>query len=154
MNFSTGKPEKSGIYIVDRGMQGKPFRFYNAETDQWGRCAYEIAEAVDSKSSVGFFPWAGPVTHRPEVAIEKAANSTPKPKKRQAATVALAPSQPKPKVVKAKKVKYPDFTIVHRPDRNGFEGWYGGKAEAFRDTVEKVQSFFQKKYQKTGQLLK
>mgnify|MGYP006292290803 CR=1 FL=1 len=65
---------------------------------------------------------------------------------------------PKPKVAKVKKAKvakrkHPDFTIVARPDRGGFEGWYGGRAEAFRDTVEKVQSFFQKKYQQSGQVL-
>jgi hypothetical protein len=57
----------------------------------------------------------------------------------------------KPKTV---KVKHPDFTIVARPDRGGYEGWYGGKAEAFRDTVEKVHTFFQKKYQKPGKLVK
>lgn len=49
-----------------------------------------------------------------------------------------------------KRIKYEDFTIVFRADRNGYEGWYGGKAEAFRDTQEKVQTFFQKKYQRTG----
>jgi hypothetical protein len=58
-----------------------------------------------------------------------------------------------PSVAKKAKVKYPDFTIVARPDRGGYEGWYGGKAEAFRDTVEKVHSFFQKKYQQAGQVL-
>lgn len=58
------------------------------------------------------------------------------------------------KTAKKAKVKYPDFTIVARPDRGGYEGWYGGKAEAFRDTVEKVHTFFQKKYQKPGQVLK
>jgi hypothetical protein len=57
----------------------------------------------------------------------------------------------KPKTV---KVKHPDFAIVARPDRGGYEGWYGGKAEAFRDTVEKVHTFFQKKYQKPGKLVK
>lgn len=58
-----------------------------------------------------------------------------------------------PSVAKKTKVKYPDFTIVARPDRGGYEGWYGGKAEAFRDTVEKVHTFFQKKYQQAGQVL-
>lgn len=67
------------------------------------------------------------------------------------ASVAKPAKVAKPKKV---KVKYPDFTIVARPDRGGFEGWYGGKAEAFRDTVEKVHTFFQKKYQKPGQVLK
>ena len=50
-------------------------------------------------------------------------------------------------------VRYPDFTIVFRKDRNGFEGWFGGKAEAFRKTAEKVDAFFQKKYAKNGTLV-
>lgn len=49
--------------------------------------------------------------------------------------------------------RYPDLTIVFRKDRNGFEGWYGGKAEAFRKTAEKVDAFFQKKYGESGKLL-
>jgi hypothetical protein len=59
----------------------------------------------------------------------------------------------KPKAPKVVKVKYEDFTIIARPDRGGFEGWYGGRAEAFRETAEKVQSFFQKKYQRTGKVV-
>ena len=46
--------------------------------------------------------------------------------------------------------RYPDFTIVYREDRKGFEGWYGGKAEAFRKTVEKVDLFFVNKYGQAG----
>lgn len=53
----------------------------------------------------------------------------------------------KPKTV---KVKFEDFTIVARPDRGGFEGWYGGRAEAFRTTKEKVEAFFTKKYDRKG----
>ena len=56
----------------------------------------------------------------------------------------------KVKTPKATKVKYEDFTIVARPDRGGFEGWYGGKAEAFRTTKEKVEAFFTKKYDRKG----
>ena len=63
-------------------------------------------------------------------------------------TKAKKPSVAKPTT--PKRIKYEDFTIVFRADRNGYEGWYGGKAEAFRDTQEKVQTFFQKKYQRTG----
>lgn len=59
------------------------------------------------------------------------------------------PSVAKPKPTK--RIKYEDFTIIFRADRNGYEGWYGGKAEAFRETAEKVQTFFQKKYQRTGE---
>lgn len=47
-------------------------------------------------------------------------------------------------------VRFPDFTIVHRKDRNGYEGWYGGKAEAFRKTAAKVEAFFMKKYGQPG----
>ena len=56
-------------------------------------------------------------------------------------------------MAKKAAVRYPDFTIVFRTDRNGYEGWYGGKAEAFRKTKEKVDGFFQKKYGQPGQVL-
>ena len=51
------------------------------------------------------------------------------------------------------KIKYPDYSIVFRADRNGYEGWFGGKAEAFRPTVEKVQAFFMKKYGTNGSVI-
>lgn len=62
-------------------------------------------------------------------------------------------SLPVAKSTKSAKIKHPDFTIVFRADRNGYEGWYGGKAEAFRDNIEKVHSFFQKKYGQPGKLI-
>jgi hypothetical protein len=69
------------------------------------------------------------------------------------APVAPAPAPAAPaapaaatKAPRVAKTKYADGTIVARPDRGGFEGWYAGKAEAFRPTVEKVASFFAKKY--------
>ena len=52
------------------------------------------------------------------------------------------------------QVRYPDFTIVYRADRKGYEGWYGGKAEAFRKNIDKVQKFFNKKYGQTGTYVK
>ena len=48
------------------------------------------------------------------------------------------------------QVRHPDFTIVFRKDRNGYEGWFGGKAEAFRKTAAKVEAFFMKKYGQPG----
>jgi hypothetical protein len=57
------------------------------------------------------------------------------------------------KKVSVSKIKYPDYSIVFRSDRNGFEGWFGGKAEAFRPTVEKVQAFFMKKYGTNGSVI-
>jgi hypothetical protein len=81
----------------------------------------------------------------------------PAPVTAKAPTVkAKQPSVVKPKAPKAPKkakLKFEDFTIVPRPDRGGYEGWYGGKAEAFRETAEKVHTFFQKKYQRAGNLL-
>lgn len=62
-------------------------------------------------------------------------------------SVAKVTKPAKPKTV---KVKFEDFTIVARPDRGGFEGWYGGRAEAFRATKEKVEAFFTKKYDRKG----
>ena len=72
--------------------------------------------------------------------VASVAKPTPKTKK---PSVAKVTKPAKPKVT---KVKFEDFTIVARPDRGGFEGWYGGRAEAFRATVQKVESFFFKKY--------
>jgi hypothetical protein len=51
-------------------------------------------------------------------------------------------------------VRHPDFTIVKRQDRNGYEGWHSGKAEAFRKNIDKVQAFFKKKYGQTGTYVK
>lgn len=73
---------------------------------------------------------------------------TPEPVAVKAPKVAKAPKASKPR-----GAKHADFTIVPRPDRGGFEGWYGGKAEAFRPTVEKVSAFFVKKYGQPGVLL-
>jgi hypothetical protein len=72
-------------------------------------------------------------------------------------SIKVKPSVVKPtksvKKVSVSKIKYPDYSIVFRSDRNGFEGWFGGKAEAFRPTVEKVQAFFMKKYGTNGSVI-
>jgi hypothetical protein len=49
------------MYYVDRGMQGKYYRSYNAETDTWSLCGSDFAEAVTNMNKpspevVGFFP--------------------------------------------------------------------------------------------------
>ena len=56
-------------------------------------------------------------------------------------------------VTKKEKVKQPDFAITFRADRGGYEGWMNGKAEAFRASVEKVNAYFMKKYNKEGNLV-
>ena len=71
--------------------------------------------------------------------------------------IKVKPSVVKPKIktksVSVAKIKYPDYSIVFRADRNGYEGWFAGKAEAFRPTVEKVQAFFMKKYGTNGSVI-
>ena len=74
----------------------------------------------------------------------------PKSIKEKPSVVKPVKSVKKPSVA---KIKYPDYSIVFRADRNGYEGWFGGKAEAFRPTVEKVQAFFMKKYGTNGSVI-
>ena len=64
MEFSSEKPTVSALYLVDRDKQGKAYRYYNADTDQWGMCGFDMNEALDNKdkTAVGFFPWVGPLT--------------------------------------------------------------------------------------------
>jgi hypothetical protein len=137
---STRKLELLADYIVQglhRGIKGK-----------------ELVSYANNMSSgvIALMPYFGKPDNAPSVAksdkTEVVTNKTlpvAKPAK-------VAKSLPVAKKTKS-KVKHPDFTIVFRADRNGYEGWYGGKAEAFRDNVEKVQSFFQKKYGQTGNLI-
>jgi hypothetical protein len=63
MSYQTGKPEVTGLYYVDRGLQGQAYRWYNADTDQWGMCCFESDEALENKdkTAVGFYPWSGPL---------------------------------------------------------------------------------------------
>jgi hypothetical protein len=65
MEFQTGTPPQTAMYLVDRGMQGKYYRWYDAETDVWSMCGSDMTEAlsfVGRPSPVGFFPWVGPMT--------------------------------------------------------------------------------------------
>lgn len=81
--------------------------------------------------------------------------SVVKPVKQPKSVSVVKPVKPTKSVKKVSiaKIKYPDYSIVFRSDRNGFEGWFGGKAEAFRPTVEKVQAFFMKKYGTNGSVI-
>ena len=68
MEFNSGTPPMTALYLVDRGMQGKYYRYYNADTDKWGMCGADMNEALAGKDNystfefVGFFPWVGPLT--------------------------------------------------------------------------------------------
>lgn len=142
---STRKLELLADYIVQglhRGITGKKLVGY----------ANNMTSGI-----ISLMPYFGRPDNAPSVAKstvikEKTSvvtNKTPSVAK----TEKPAKSLPVAKKTKSAKIKHPDFTIVFRADRNGYEGWYGGKAEAFRDNVEKVQSFFQKKYGQTGNLI-
>ena len=154
--FNTGiNPVHSGLYVVDRGDKlGTPFRWFNAETQEWSRCEYlmeDVASAKDTKGALGFLPWRGPI----------------KVLAKQPATVALVADTPTVKVAKAPKIKtvkvakapkvakvakvsnkqtYADGTIVFRADRNKYMAWFGGKSEAARPTVDAAKLFLTKKY--------
>jgi len=151
-------PQHTGIYIVERGEKlGTPYRWFDAETAQWGRCEYMLEDCIAAKGAKGVLPalpWRGPVKVQKQdiKPLELVNTPTPAPLTVKAAKVA------RPKVVKAAKVassvkvaksKYPDGTIVFRADRNKFMAWFGGKAEAARPTAEAAQAFLAKKYNVT-----
>jgi hypothetical protein len=160
MNFNTdGNPTVTALYLVDRGMQGKYYRWYNAETDQWGMCGMDMNEAVTNKdkTAVGFFPWVGPLTgpnfkaSKPVTEVtEDAPKAAPKAaKKRMAKTVAPAA----PKAAKQPKQTYEDGTVFYRADRGKWVAVWAGKQEAARPTAEACLAFLKKKYNHTGVVL-
>jgi hypothetical protein len=75
------------------------------------------------------------------------------PKTDKVEKVAKVAKVKKEKKASSPRVKYGDFEIIYREDRGGYVGWYAGKGEAFRATVEKVNEFFKKKYNQTGTLV-
>jgi len=163
MEFNTEKPTRSGMYLVNREMQGKAYRYYNADTDSWGMCGFDMAEADANKdkTAVGFFPWVGPLTgpnynKKAEEIVEKPAKRKPAARKmarmRNPAPVATnAPVAPK---VKAPRVRsaavHPDGTVFFREDRQKWVAMMNGKQEAARPTVEACLKFLKKKYDVVG----
>ena len=109
MEFNTDTPTRTALYLVDRGMQGKYYRYYNADTDKWGACGSDMNDALKGKDNystyeiVGFFPWVGPLTGpklNPDKEMEMiVADAVLTPKGPKAPKAAKAP-----KVAKAKKV--------------------------------------------------
>lgn len=164
MNFNNEKPTMSALYLVDRGSQGKWYRWYNADTDQWGMCGATMEEAVENKnkSAVGFFPWIGPLTgprFKPEnlnvvvtdepVVVEKPAKVKPATKKLARARTVM------PAVVSKSnaKVIHPDGTVFFREDRQKWIAMANGKQEAARPTAEACLKFLAKKYGITGTVI-
>ena len=166
MNFvSDCNPTVSALYLVDRGMQGKHYRWYDADKDQWSMCGWTMQEALDNRDKVvdivGFFPWVGPLTGKafdpskpiktinidePAAKPAKVAKVKPAKKMAKQRTVVVAA----PKAAKAPKSNYPDGTVWFRADRQKWIAQYGGKQEAARPTKEACLAFLKKKYNVDG----
>jgi hypothetical protein len=181
IEFKTDTPTKSALYLVDRGMQGKAYRYYNADTGKWGMCGYDFNEALEGKDNfntfetVGVFPWAGPLTgpnlklDRPVhmVQIEEPESTKPKKQSKRLAKQTgskLVDSNTKvvtksnTKVLKSTKssstkVVHPDGTVFYRADRQKWVAVMNGKQEAARPTSDACLAFLKKKYNVTGTVL-
>ena len=170
MEFNSGTPPKTSMYYVDRGMQGKYYRWYDAETDTWSLCGSDFAEAtanIGKASPVGFFPWIGPMTgpnFKKEVVIVNTdegndvvvdgKSKKPKvvPVKKKPAKASVGKLSPMPK--STGKAVHPDGTVFYREDRQKWVAVVGGKQEAARPTAEACLNFLTKKYGITGVVLK
>ena len=167
--FSTGTPSVSGLYKVDRDKLGTAFRFYNAESGQWGRCGYDATEAMawrEAKTAVGEFPWQGPLK-APKVEANTQFQSPSAIALAVVAKVEKAEKAAKVKVAKVGNTKvglvqakapkqpaYADGTVFFRADRQKWVAVWNGKQEAARPTMEGCLSFLKKKYSVDGVVLK
>ncbi len=169
--ISDRNPTMSALYLVDRGMQGRHYRWFDAETNQWSQCGWSMEEALanrDKTSAVDFFPWIGPltgkkfdpskelktVTDEPATKPVKATKAKPAKKVAKQRTAKLVVSQvgntKVGSVVKSNKVSHPDGTVWYRADRQKWIAQYGGKQEAARPTKEACLAFLKKKYNVDG----
>lgn len=159
--ISDRNPTHSALYLVDRGMQGKQYRWFNADTDQWSMCGWSMEDALankDKPGAVGFFPWVGPLTGKtfnPEVPVKAVTEGAPKAPKTKVAKVKLAAKKmakqrtvavATPKTPKATKVDHPDGTVWYRADRQKWIAQWNSKQEAARPTAEACLKFLKKKY--------
>ena len=161
MEFNSGKAPMTALYLVDRGMQGKYYRYYDAEADRWGMCGADMQEALDNKdkTAVGFYPWVGPLTGKnfdpakPVVEVSedkpvKVKKTKKMAKSRGAKLVVTQVGNTKVgAVVKTSgKVVHPDGTVFFREDRQKWVAMWAGKQEAARPTAEACVNFLKKKY--------
>ena len=166
MQFNSDKPTATALYLVDRGMQGKWYRWYNADKDQWGACGFDMNEAMEGKDNtatseiLGFFPWCGPLTGPNFKSGKDIELSDDEPKAKPAKRVAKRMAKkapvavvPKVKATKQPKESYPDGTVFFRSDRQKWVAVYGGKQEAARPTAEACLNFLKKKYNVVGNVL-
>lgn len=177
MEFSFEKPTKTALYLVHREKQGKWYRWYDADTDTWSKCGTDMNEALENKgitSSVGFFPWVGPLTgpkFNPKAPVHHVSNTDnpvdfPKPKKVARKMARQRTAEPAKlvitkvgntkvgSIVKSTKTVHPDGTVFYREDRKKWIAMANGKQEAARPTPEACLAFLKKKYNVDGVVLK
>ena len=151
--FNSGvNPIHSGLYVVDRGEKlGTPYRWFDAESQEWSRCEYLMEDVMQAKGktgALGFLPWRGPVkvlAKQPmtvELVAETETVKVAKPAKAPKAPKAVKVANVK---VKIAKVVYADGTIFFREDRQKFMAVFGGAPAAARPTIEAAKSFLLKK---------
>lgn len=151
--FNSGvNPVHSGLYVVDRGEKlGTPYRWFDAESQEWSRCEYLMEDVMQAKGktgALGFLPWRGPVK---VLAKQPVQQPTTVELVAETETVKVAKVKA-PKAVKVAKVKvktakvvYADGTIFFREDRQKFMAVFGGAPAAARPTIEAAKSFLLKK---------
>lgn len=170
-------PLKTGVYVVDRGAQGKMARHYSIETNSWSRCGETLEEALSlagTPSAVNFFPWIGPfmINEKPPVELATGKNIDAAPKVKGSGKVkpteaekakakedkAKASADAKAAKLAAKPAKvvaekYPDGTIFYRADRQKWVAMAGGMQEAARPTIDACKNFLTKKYPNLKQVV-
>jgi hypothetical protein len=160
--ISDRNPTASALYLVDRGMQGKHYRWFDADTNQWSQCGWHMEDALanrDKPSAIDFFPWCGPLTGKnfnPEMPIKMVTEEEPtkqpktkvvkvKPAKKMAKQRTVAVVAPKTKQTKTVN-QFPDGTVWFRADRQKWIAQWNSKQEAARPTAEACLKFLKKKY--------
>lgn len=158
-------PEKSGLYMVDREKLGVWYRYYDAETKDWGMCSWDMSEAYEkrtNKSPIGFLPWKGPFNNsvktitvaEPVVAQLPLASKKSKTVAPKQQTVVKKPrTRIASKASKSTKQTYANGTIFYREDRQKWVAIWNGKQEAARPTKEACIAFLNKKYSFTDVII-
>jgi hypothetical protein len=141
MIVNNHKPNRSGVYLVDRTSEklGTPFRFYNAETDTWGLCSYDYDTALQNKTNttLGVLPWVGPAKpSKPPVEQPEAVTTKTK----------LARLARSPKTVEPTKNLLVDGSVFFREDRKKWVVVIDGKQPCARDTKDDVLKWLSKKF--------
>ena len=163
INFENkAMPSESGLYVINRDKAGHFYRYYNAETKDWGFCSFDKSEAYEKreqKSAVGFFGWSGPIAINSAPIVREITVSEPVVAKLPLASKKSKTVAPKQQDVvekqrtrnasKAPKVSKPTMangTVFYRADREKWVAVWDGKQEAARPTKEACIAFLNKKY--------